>query len=678
MKDKKVNKIITLSVIIILVVVAIIVFILNFTGSDSNLTLIEKKWITDNTNRVVDVNVFNDIPLYGSGGSGVIFDFLDSFTTEYNIEFNKISYMTKEEDTSYGTLAFKVLNNQEKVSDNQILFYQDSYVLVGNSETDTIYNIDEIEGKIGIFSNDKDDITYYLGLTEEDISTYDDIDTMLKSYNDEEISYLIVPSMMYLNDIISNNLNIIYHISDIQKQYVLEIQDDDLYSIMNKFYQNYQKEDLLSSASSKFLDTYFNNSEFNDVDRVNYNSSVYTYGYVVNMPYENIDKENFVGVISNYLKEFQTLANVDLKIIKFDTIEDLKTALLTGDIDFALGNFDISSLGSSFSTTNSIIDSNYVVLSKDYQNIRDLTSLKNNTISVVSGSKLENLLKEKNIDIKGYNDTNELLRNLDDNSIILIDKNTYNYYKNEKLKNYQIIYEDETQGTPFVISGKNKVFTNLFTSYVSMRDYHDFRYNYNTEIGTHDNQTTTVLAIVIFCLIFTIALLVVGIIIHKRNNKKKQATLDDKMKFIDVMTSLKNRNYLNYSIPKWDDNVIYPQAIVVIDLNNLKDINDTYGHEKGDEVIKGAANILITNQLEKTDLIRTDGNEFLIYMVGYSQKDVEFYTKKIYKEFKELPYGYGASIGYSMIEDDVKTIDDAINEAVIDMNKNKENIKNKG
>ncbi len=39
---------------------------------------------------------------------------------------------------------------------------------------------------------------------------------------------------------------------------------------------------------------------------------------------------------------------------------------------------------------------------------------------------------------------------------------------------------------------------------------------------------------------------------------------------------------------------------------------------------------------------------------------------------KDLPYGFGASVGYSMIVDDIKTIDDAINEAVLDMRTNKE------
>ena len=149
---------------------------------------------------------------------------------------------------------------------------------------------------------------------------------------------------------------------------------------------------------------------------------------------------------------------------------------------------------------------------------------------------------------------------------------------------------------------------------------------------------------------------------------------EDKLKFIDVMTSLKNRNYLNYNIQKWNEIVIYPQAIVIIDLNNVKYINDNYGHAAGDEVIKQAASILIINQLENTDIIRTDGNEFLIYMIGYEEKKVIEYTRKINKELKDLPHGFGSTVGYSMIEDDIKTIDDAINEATLSMRQAKEKI----
>ena len=59
-------------------------------------------------------------------------------------------------------------------------------------------------------------------------------------------------------------------------------------------------------------------------------------------------------------------------------------------------------------------------------------------------------------------------------------------------------------------------------------------------------------------------------------------------------------------------------------------------------------------------------------MVGYNENQVDTYTKELSKSMKELPYGFGAAIGYSMIVDNIKTIDDAINEATIEMQSDKE------
>jgi hypothetical protein len=62
-------------------------------------------------------------------------------------------------------------------------------------------------------------------------------------------------------------------------------------------------------------------------------------------------------------------------------------------------------------------------------------------------------------------------------------------------------------------------------------------------------------------------------------------------------------------------------------------------------------------------------------MVGYDESQVISYMRKLYRLLRDLPYEYGASLGYSMILDDIKTIDDAINEAVLDMITNKESQK---
>ena len=52
------------------------------------------------------------------------------------------------------------------------------------------------------------------------------------------------------------------------------------------------------------------------------------------------------------------------------------------------------------------------------------------------------------------------------------------------------------------------------------------------------------------------------VILMAANRKRKKETIgkDNKMKFIDVMTSLKNRNYLNLNLEKWGENKVYPQS----------------------------------------------------------------------------------------------------------------------
>ena len=241
---------------------------------------------------------------------------------------------------------------------------------------------------------------------------------------------------------------------------------------------------------------------------------------------------------------------------------------------------------------------------------------------------------------------------------------------------YKIIYEDSIDnGYKFVMNASNSVFNNIFSYYISTINYDSYKYKYNTNISIERDYTlykvVAFLAALISLLVSTILL------INRKNVTNTVISKEDKLKYLDPMTSLKNRNYLNKNIYNWDDNVIFPQSIVVIDLNDIKEVNDKLGREAGDEVIKRVASVLINNQLENTDIIRSGGDEFLIYMVGYEEKKVNEYIKTLVKEMKEIPNSYGVETGYSMILDEVKSVDDAINEAILMMNKNKEKRKEK-
>ena len=59
-------------------------------------------------------------------------------------------------------------------------------------------------------------------------------------------------------------------------------------------------------------------------------------------------------------------------------------------------------------------------------------------------------------------------------------------------------------------------------------------------------------------------------------------------------------------------------------------------------------------------------------MIDYEEKKAVAYIRKLNREFKNLTHGFSAAIGYSIINDPIKTIDDAVNEATLDMKTNKE------
>ena len=77
--------------------------------------------------------------------------------------------------------------------------------------------------------------------------------------------------------------------------------------------------------------------------------------------------------------------------------------------------------------------------------------------------------------------------------------------------------------------------------------------------------------------------------------------------------------------------------------------------------------------------MRTDGDEFIIYLVGYDEKKIGTYIHKLNRElYESIPNKeYGVSIGYSMITNEQTTIDDAINDSLtmIRSSKGKENEK---
>lgn len=87
------------------------------------------------------------------------------------------------------------------------------------------------------------------------------------------------------------------------------------------------------------------------------------------------------------------------------------------------------------------------------------------------------------------------------------------------------------------------------------------------------------------------------------------------MSFHDGLTGLYNRGYFEEELKRLNTSRQYPITIIACDLDNLKTINDKFGHEAGDRAIKAAAKILGTGTFRKEDVVaRTGGDEFMIIL----------------------------------------------------------------
>lgn len=134
----------------------------------------------------------------------------------------------------------------------------------------------------------------------------------------------------------------------------------------------------------------------------------------------------------------------------------------------------------------------------------------------------------------------------------------------------------------------------------------------------------------------------------------------------DVLTSLLNRRAFNMTVQKIlaSPKQLKVGAMLSIDLDNLKGINDTYGHEHGDEYIRAMANILSVNCRSNTIIARLGGDEFAVFMYGYDFKDeIRQEVLRVNIAVKNQPFHLpdgtvthlGASIGVAWYPEDARS-----------------------
>lgn len=678
---------IILPLLVVVIVFVGVFFYYNREDAKTSLTVNEKKWTLENSTTMIDINVINDYPLYGLNGEGVFFNFLDDFEKNVGLEFNKIAYSKNDDLEKNKAYSFRILNNEDELSNNDLLIATDGYIAIGK-EYRRINRVSDMSNiTFGVFNSDVAEISYYLKTgTNLAFKSYDTIDELFQALDNDEVGMIIIPNIMYLDKTIENNSYYInYYFTEMSKKIVLTLSSDKsnarLNTIIRKYFEKWKTDNYVDEYNDVYFNYYITENNVSSKDSTDLVKKNYVYGYVENYPYE-VDVDGDVsGIAGEYLKRMSRLTDISFSYKKYGSIEALRKAIEKGDVDIYFDYYNFNNVNDDYKETISTFIEDYVVLGRRSDNhvVNSFESLKDEKIAMLDNTSLYNYFENNSrSDITTYDNNNDLVKNAND-KMLVVDKEVYNLYKNTTFEDYDVLYQDTMMNDyKFMVKNNNNTFYNLFNYIITTNSYYNYRNNGLADISRSIVERSSFMGLFLIILIIVSVPLIALAFLYlyfKRRHKIKKVKKEDRHKYTDLLTSLKNRNYLNKKAPDWEASKVFPQAVVIIDLNNVKYVNDNYGHEEGDKLIVTAASTLVNTQLENSEIIRTDGNEFLVYLVGYSERQVETYAKKLEKEMKSLPHDFGASVGYSMIEDDIKTLDDAINEATLEMMTKKQGLK---
>jgi len=149
------------------------------------------------------------------------------------------------------------------------------------------------------------------------------------------------------------------------------------------------------------------------------------------------------------------------------------------------------------------------------------------------------------------------------------------------------------------------------------------------------------------------------------------------LSYHDALTELFNRRYFENEMKRLNNSRRYPISIIIGDLDNLKTVNDNYGHLLGDEYLKKSAEIL-SDLLRAEDIIaRIGGDEFAILLPETGSEETALICERIINEFErynsanDFPVDFKISLGCATAAGNNKKLTDIYNQADKNMYKNK-------
>lgn len=111
--------------------------------------------------------------------------------------------------------------------------------------------------------------------------------------------------------------------------------------------------------------------------------------------------------------------------------------------------------------------------------------------------------------------------------------------------------------------------------------------------------------------VVVMSIVIVSSFLFSHSTRENLARLD-KLSYTDELTGLGNRRNLQAKLSLMDSDY----ALAMLDIDDFKTVNDTYGHEVGDKVLKAIADVMRANVRAGDEVVRWGGEEFVMCLPG--------------------------------------------------------------
>lgn len=342
------------------------------------------------------------------------------------------------------------------------------------------------------------------------------------------------------------------------------------------------------------------------------------------LPFDHYSQGEYRGIAGEMLKRIGDSVGIRFKVVS-GSFSEIMDQARRGGVDVVNMAKTEDRLKDFFFPHAISTERDIIVGLKTSAPVQDVYGLEGKRVAVIDGFWHEEYLRKnlKNAQIVKTPDIMASLQLVREANVDYVIENptVVEFYING-LGYTDVVKRGNTSKDSFVYFGvtrRQPELASIMDKVIPLIDFEDAKYAGIQSVPALDNEANRRLLMLVLVLVVAllgILLLVIKVVRNLAEQKSRAQFLTERenLLYTDALTGFFNRNYLSQKASHGVAGA-YPQALVVADVNNLKQINDSYGHAAGDALLVSFTS-LVRQQWPQGHFFRLGGDEFLIMLPG--------------------------------------------------------------